>query len=399
MAERLYGLAIEYAEPDRLRAGLRPVLRDRHDRAADRAAGGRGVGARARRGGDRRRDRQRAAATRSRTPASSPATCASRCASWSRTAGRPDVLVVDPPRAGLSQKVVRRIIEAAPEADRLRLLQPDDARAERRAAGRGRLRAPSRAAGRHVPADAAHRVRGAARASRPRVGFSRACAPSRSATKQLSVEEHPDPEPGRRRGPGPGQGGRDQRRRHAPAARAATRRPRARRRTSPGSSSPARSSRCGPGAERFKEGDRVMGDRRRRRPGGAGGRPRADADAGARQPRAGRRPAACPRCSRPRTTRSSRRPGCEPGERLLVHGGAGGVGTAAIQLGRAAGRPRDRDRPQSRPARPGGRVRRRGDRARGLRRARSVRRDPRAGRRAQPARQPRRAGHAAAGSR
>jgi len=29
-------------------------------------------------------------------------------------AGRPDVLVVDPPRAGLSQKIVRRIIEAAP---------------------------------------------------------------------------------------------------------------------------------------------------------------------------------------------------------------------------------------------------------------------------------------------
>jgi 23S rRNA (uracil1939-C5)-methyltransferase len=29
-------------------------------------------------------------------------------------AGRPDVLIVDPPRAGLSQKVVRRIIEAAP---------------------------------------------------------------------------------------------------------------------------------------------------------------------------------------------------------------------------------------------------------------------------------------------
>jgi 23S rRNA (uracil1939-C5)-methyltransferase len=30
------------------------------------------------------------------------------------TAGRPDVLVVDPPRAGLSQKIVRRIIEASP---------------------------------------------------------------------------------------------------------------------------------------------------------------------------------------------------------------------------------------------------------------------------------------------
>jgi 23S rRNA (uracil1939-C5)-methyltransferase len=31
-----------------------------------------------------------------------------------RTAGRPDVVVVDPPRAGLSQKVVRRIIDAGP---------------------------------------------------------------------------------------------------------------------------------------------------------------------------------------------------------------------------------------------------------------------------------------------
>jgi 23S rRNA (uracil1939-C5)-methyltransferase len=31
------------------------------------------------------------------------------------TAGRPDVLVVDPPRAGLSQKIVRRIIEANPQ--------------------------------------------------------------------------------------------------------------------------------------------------------------------------------------------------------------------------------------------------------------------------------------------
>jgi 23S rRNA (uracil1939-C5)-methyltransferase len=31
-----------------------------------------------------------------------------------KDAGRPDVVVVDPPRAGLSQKVVRRIIEVAP---------------------------------------------------------------------------------------------------------------------------------------------------------------------------------------------------------------------------------------------------------------------------------------------
>ena len=77
-------------------------------------------------------------------------------------AGRPDVVVIDPPRAGLSQKVVRRIAEAAPEAHRLRLVQPDDARAQRGAARRGRLDAHPRAARRHVPADAAHRVRRAA---------------------------------------------------------------------------------------------------------------------------------------------------------------------------------------------------------------------------------------------
>ena len=58
-----------------------------------------------------------AAARRNEIPASSssPATPASRCPSWCERAGRPDVLVVDPPRAGLSQKVVRRIIEASPK--------------------------------------------------------------------------------------------------------------------------------------------------------------------------------------------------------------------------------------------------------------------------------------------
>ena len=76
---------------------------------------------------------------------------------------RPDVVVVDPPRAGLSQEGRRADRRSRAEADRLRLLQPDDARAERRAARRGRLRAEARAAGRHVPADAAHRVRRAAR--------------------------------------------------------------------------------------------------------------------------------------------------------------------------------------------------------------------------------------------
>ena len=78
--------------------------------------------------------------------------------------GKPDVVVVDPPRAGLSQKVVRRVLEAEARADRLRVLQPDDARAERTPDGGRRLRAQDRAPGRHVPADAPHRVRGAARA-------------------------------------------------------------------------------------------------------------------------------------------------------------------------------------------------------------------------------------------
>ena len=56
-------------------------------------------------------------------------------------AGRPDVVVVDPPRAGLSAKVVRRDHRDVAQAPRLHLLQPDDARAERRAARRGGLRA------------------------------------------------------------------------------------------------------------------------------------------------------------------------------------------------------------------------------------------------------------------
>ena len=76
--------------------------------------------------------------------------------------GQPDVVVIDPPRAGLSQKVVRRVHRGGGEADRLRLVQPDDAGAERAPAGGRRLRAQDRPAGRHVPADAAHRVRRAA---------------------------------------------------------------------------------------------------------------------------------------------------------------------------------------------------------------------------------------------
>ena len=72
-------------------------------------------------------------------------------------------------------------------------------------------------------------------------------------------------------------------------------------------------------------------------------RARAPADAGARQRSTGSPRAVCRRCSRRRTTRCSRRRELRSGERLLVHGGAGGVGTAAIQLGARGRRARDRD--------------------------------------------------------
>ncbi len=67
------------------------------------------------------------------------------------------------------------------------------------------------------------------------------------------------------------------------------------------------------------------------------------------------------------------------GERLLVHGGAGGVGTAAIQLAAAAGARVTatvrREESRAEVAALGAEV----DRARGLCRARAVRCDPRAG--------------------
>ena len=162
MAERLYGVAAEYAGAAGLGARLRPVLRDRHDRPVAGAARRRGLGPGDRRGGGRRRDRQRPRQRDRQRAASSPATCASALRELVEKAGRPDVVVVDPPRAGLSQKVVRRDHRGRAEAHRLRLVQPDDAGAQRRAARRGRLRAAQRAPGRHVPADAAHRVRRAA---------------------------------------------------------------------------------------------------------------------------------------------------------------------------------------------------------------------------------------------
>ena len=73
--------------------------------------------------------------------------------------GDPDVVVVDPPRAGLSGQGDQAARPDRRAADRLRLLQPDDAGRERQAAQRRLgLRAEARAAGGHVPAHAARGV-------------------------------------------------------------------------------------------------------------------------------------------------------------------------------------------------------------------------------------------------
>ena len=78
--------------------------------------------------------------------------------------GPPDVVVVDPPRAGPRRQGAAAARRDRRAAARLRLVQPDDARRRREdAPGRVRLRARARPPGRHVPAHAARRVRGAAR--------------------------------------------------------------------------------------------------------------------------------------------------------------------------------------------------------------------------------------------
>jgi putative PIG3 family NAD(P)H quinone oxidoreductase len=93
---------------------------------------------------------------------------------------------------------------------------------------------------------------------------------------------------------------------------------------------------CGPGARRFGEGERVMAI--------VGGGGQAElAVVHERQlmpvpgaldwPEAGGAPEAFTTAHDALFTQA----GLRPGERLLVHGGAGGVGTAAIQLARAAG--------------------------------------------------------------
>jgi NADPH2:quinone reductase len=92
----------------------------------------------------------------------------------------------------------------------------------------------------------------------------------------------------------------------------------------------------GPGAERFEEGDRVMAVV------GGGGqaelavvheRAASPVPESLDWPAAGGLPEVFTTAHDAVFTQA----GLKPGERLLVHGGAGGVGTAAVQLGRAAG--------------------------------------------------------------
>ena len=79
-----------------------------------------------------------------------------------------------------------------------------------------------------------------------------------------------------------------------------------------------------------------------------------------------------------------RRAGVQPGETVLIHAAAGGVGSAAVQLVRAAGRPRDRAGGLTREGpvlRPGARGRRRRRHQRDRLRRRRARGDGRARRR------------------
>ena len=152
---------------------------------------------------------------------------------------------------------------------------------------------------------------------------------------EVLVEEHPDPEPGagqvlvRVRAAGLNGGDMMQRRGLYPA-------PPGWPADIPGMELAGEVAGVGAGVERFGEGDRVMGI--------VGGGAQAElALAYERElmpvpdaldwPAAGGLPEVFTTAHDALFTQA----GLRPGERLLVHGGAGGVGTAAVQLGRATG--------------------------------------------------------------
>jgi NADPH2:quinone reductase len=153
--------------------------------------------------------------------------------------------------------------------------------------------------------------------------------------KQLSVEEHPDPTPGagemlvRVRAAGLNGADIHQRRGLYPAPPGAPQ-------DIPGLELAGEVVARGVGADRFAEGDRVMGI-----VAGGGQAELAVVHERILMPvperldwvHAGAVPEVFTTAHDALFTQAA----LEPGERLLVHGGAGGVGTAAIQLGRAAG--------------------------------------------------------------
>ena len=152
---------------------------------------------------------------------------------------------------------------------------------------------------------------------------------------ELTVEGHPDPEPGKGevlvRVRAAGLNGADmmQRRGLYPA-------PPGSPQDIPGLELAGEVAALGDGAERFAEGDRVMAIV------GGGGqaelavvheRGLMPVPGGVEWPQAGGIPEVFTTAHDALFTQA----GLRPGERLLVHGAAGGVGTAAVQLGRAAG--------------------------------------------------------------
>jgi NADPH2:quinone reductase len=153
--------------------------------------------------------------------------------------------------------------------------------------------------------------------------------------KELSVEDHPDPEPGagevlvRVRTAGINGADMLQRRGMYPAPKGAPQ-------DIPGLELAGEVIACGPGAERFAEGDRVMAI-----VGGGGQAELATVHERQAMPvpdtlnweEAGGTPEVFTTAHDAVFTQA----GLRMGERLLVHGGAGGVGTAAVQLGVAAG--------------------------------------------------------------
>src|SRR3954466_12977437 len=152
---------------------------------------------------------------------------------------------------------------------------------------------------------------------------------------ELVVEEHPDPEPGAGevlvRVRGAGLNGADilQRRGRYPAPPGAPQ-------DIPGLELAGEVAATGPGATRFAEGDRVMAV-----VGGGGQAELALVHERAAMPvpesldwpAAGGLPGGFTTAHDAIFTQA----GLRPGEHLLVHGAAGGVGTAAVQLGRQAG--------------------------------------------------------------